>query len=115
MEEGIVPELGKRAFKTARKIVKGGDEADKFAEMLASGSEGVFWSRGLKPYIEARIERLKRMTEVNLDGGESLEEVGTRFLICSSIAQELQGIIDRVEATAGLIRERREKKKRVKK
>ena len=113
--EAIIPDLDKKTLSMARKVLEEKSVEDELAEVLASGSGSAFWTRGLKPYLETRIERQKEMSEVNLDGSESLQEVGTRFLICSTIAQELQNIISRVEVTAQVVKEQKEKKKKVKK
>ncbi len=110
--EAIIPDLDKKALSMARKVLEEKSVEDELAEVLASGSGSVFWTRGLKPYLETRIERQKEMSEVDLDGSESLQEVGTRFLICSTIAQELQNIISRVEVTAQVVKEQKEKKEK---
>lgn len=107
MNEPIPDFKDKNVIATAKRILEKPKEEDEVAEAIASLTQYAGWARGLKPYIEARIERLKEMSEVNFDGNEKVEDVGFRFLVCSSIAKELQDILTRVEATTKVVEGRR--------
>ena len=112
-DEALVPEFNDNVRLTAKNILdktKQKSEAEKAAEQMAAlhGSPG--WVNGLKPYIESRIEGLKGMIEVDLDGKETMTEIGIRFVICTSIAKELEYIVNRVENTAKAVTEAKKEK-----
>ena len=69
------------------------------------------WVKALKPYIESRIEVFRQMEEDFLQWGDSMDEIGIRYMLCRFVAKELQGIIDHVETTSGQIKKMKEEKK----
>lgn len=113
MTEALLPELDNKVFKTIEEIEKSRPkgEAEKREGAIASNAGFVGWEKGLKPYIKKRIESLEKMLEVNLDGKESISEIGLRYVICSSLAKELQDIINRVSLLDRIVTEKRKKEK----
>lgn len=110
-EEAIIPDLGKM-IKTTIKEVKPPEDAGNDLGWARIG-KSPDWTVLLKPYLEDRILSLRAMTDVDLDGKESVQEVGVRFLICTAIAGELQNLIDLVEQTRMVIDEKEQEEKKV--
>lgn len=108
-----IPDPAKIIRTAVRDIEQGKAEQEKKEKSWAELGRSVLWGRLLKPYLKDRITSLKLMTEVNLSGRETVSEVGTRFLLCSAIAGELQSLIDLVEQTRWVMDAEAEKKKRV--
>lgn len=108
-----MPEFDVKA--TAKQILEKDTRDDKVAGAIANlrGISG--WVEGLKPFIEARIERLKGMAEVDLDGKESLAEIGLKYVLCSAVASELADILMMVEENSRIVDEKKAKKKKTKK
>lgn len=98
-ESPIIPDLGKIIKTTVDKTKPEKTEGERRDKNWADLGRSPMWTGLLKPYLEDRVASLKAMIEVNLTGGESVAEVGTRFLICNAIAGELQFLVDRVEQT----------------
>jgi hypothetical protein len=107
----LIPEFDETVHKTTKQILAKEEVksvAEKTAESIAAlrGVEG--WANGLRPYIEERIKRLKEMSEVNLDGKETMAEIGLRFTISSAIASELNDLLVKVDATTKVVEERKD-------
>lgn len=121
MSDAITPDLNKSFFGTVKAVreSKPKSEGLKREDAIHSIKNSLGWEKGLKPYIEARMESLRMMLEVELDGKESMQELGIRFSICSAIGQELQDLISMVESTAAAVERIKQKdvddKKKLKK
>jgi hypothetical protein len=116
MTDAILPDMSKHVFSTSKKVLESRPkgEAEKREEAINSLNNALGWHKGLKPYIEKRIESLKLMLDVDLDGKESVEEVGIRFIVSSSIAAELQDILSMVQ-TISMVKEEAKKKDAIRK
>jgi hypothetical protein len=93
-----------------REVVREIDQTaptNNYDEIWASAAKYSFWGKGLKPYLQERIEMLKSMSEVNFSGKETVEQIGIRYLICGGIAKELEDIIVKVEQTKKVLDDQR--------
>ena len=117
-EEALMPNLDKKVFGTIRKVKESRpkSEAEQRAEAITSLDGYSGWEAGLKPYIQVRIESLKAMSEVPMDGSETVEEIGLKAVVCSAISNELQDLLNMVQVNVQVYEEKRKKEKeRIKK
>jgi hypothetical protein len=91
--------------------IKDKTDDEKYDELFYYLNQYNGWVNGLKPVIEDRIKAYRQLNEVAITGKESVSEVGTRFIIASLVAKELEGLIEMVEARARQIAEDKRKKK----
>ena len=108
----IIPNLGKNITKAIKKVQPKESVGEKEDKAWAEFGRYPGWKNLLKPYLEDRIASLKMMTEVKLDGTESVSEVGARFLIFSGIARELQFVIDKVDKTREILDKKDEEERK---
>lgn len=104
--DAIIPDAAEFVRDTIREIDQTAP-TNNYDEIWASAAKYSFWGKGLKPYLEERIEMLKSMSEVNFTGKETVEQIGIRYLICGGIAKELQDIIIKVEQTKKVLDDQR--------
>ena len=109
-QDALIPDLGQIIKTTIKEIQPSEDVGDDVGWARIGKSPD--WTVLLRPYLEDRISSLQAMTEVDLDGKESVEEVGVRFLICTAIGRELQNLVDLVEQTKEVIVEKEQEEKR---
>jgi len=109
-ENALLPDLGKMIKTTIKEVKPPKDVGDDLGWARIGKSPD--WTVLIKPYLEDRILSLKAMTDVDLDGKESVEEVGVRFLICTAIGRELQNLIDLIEQTKEVVEEMEEAEKK---
>ena len=105
MSDVVMPDISQHALTQAQKILESRPEKEalKVEEYLHAMGKGKGWTHGLKIYLLARIESLRGMTDVDLKGNETMEEIGIRYTLCSAMGLELQDIIAKVEATVKAI------------
>lgn len=109
-QDALIPDLGQMIKTTIKEVKPPEDVGDDLGWARIGKSPD--WTVLLRPYLEDRISSLQAMTEVDLDGKESVEEVGVRFLICTAIGRELQNLVDLVEQTKEVIVEKEQEEKR---
>jgi hypothetical protein len=105
MSDAIMPDLSQHVFSARTQIrdSKPEKEALKREQALHSLKNSLGWENGLKPYLEARMEALNKMSHLELKGDEPMEELGARFVMCNTVGEEIQDIIAIVEATADVV------------
>jgi len=97
--DSLIPDPANIVRKTVKDLRAVKTEKQQEEESWANLGRSTLWKHLLKPHLEERIEILRSMSEVDLDGSETATNVGIRFLLCSSTASEIQALIDLVEQT----------------
>ncbi len=94
--DAIIPDVAQIIRDTAKKVSEKPIVYVKDDDWANLGNSPL-WKQTVLPYLADRVTAWKEMREVKLDGEESVEEVGIRYLLCTAVAEELQSFVREVE------------------